>query len=72
MCPKIGIEFLLYVKHIPQDSSEKSDSPIEAQPLWEYFGRALCSTFEIATFDLTQDVNSEDHVSISSTTSFQV
>ncbi|XP_033210575.1 protein arginine N-methyltransferase 7 isoform X2 [Belonocnema kinseyi] len=55
-----------------QDSCEKSDSPVEAQPLWEYFGRALSSTFNLASFDLTKNVNSEYHVSISGSTRFEV
>ncbi|XP_024947439.1 protein arginine N-methyltransferase 7 isoform X2 [Cephus cinctus] len=40
-----------------QDSSDISDSPVEAHPLWEYPAKALGSPFVLASFDLTQDVN---------------
>ncbi|EGI67279.1 Protein arginine N-methyltransferase 7 [Acromyrmex echinatior] len=40
-----------------QISSEKSDNPVEAQPLWEYPCKALSSAFDIIKLDLTQNVN---------------
>lgn len=38
-------------------SSEKSDNPVEAQPLWEYPCKALSSAFDIIKLDLTRNVN---------------
>jgi len=40
-----------------QMSSEKSDNPVEAQPLWEYPCKALSSSFDIIKLDLTRTVN---------------
>ncbi|XP_076657785.1 arginine methyltransferase 7 isoform X2 [Halictus rubicundus] len=48
-----------------QESSEKSDSPVEAQPLWEYPAKALSSPFVIKQFDLTQNINELKHIHIS-------
>ncbi|XP_012224136.1 protein arginine N-methyltransferase 7-like [Linepithema humile] len=42
-----------------QVSSDKSDNPEEAQPLWEYPCKALSQPFDIIKFDLTQNVNTE-------------
>ncbi|KAL0118065.1 hypothetical protein PUN28_009028 [Cardiocondyla obscurior] len=43
-----------------QASSEKSDNPVEAQPLWEYPCRALSSSFDIIKLDLTRNVNFDE------------
>lgn len=40
-------------------SSDKSDNPVEAQPLWEYPCKALSSSFDIVELDLTRNVNFE-------------
>lgn len=48
-----------------QASSDKSDSPVEAQPLWEYPARALTSPFVIKTFDLSTNVYDQKRVQIS-------
>lgn len=53
-----------------QDSSRRSDSSVEAQPLWEYPCRALSPPFEIMTFDFTQDVNSQQNATVSSSVNF--
>lgn len=45
-----------------QNSSEKSDSPIEAQPLWEYSCKALSKPFDIARFDLSRIINLDEHM----------
>ncbi|XP_076279439.1 arginine methyltransferase 7 isoform X2 [Lasioglossum baleicum] len=50
-----------------QESSEKSDSSVEAQPLWEYPAKALSSPFVIKQFDLTQNINELKHIHISDT-----
>lgn len=41
-------------------SSEKSDNPVEAQPLWEYPCKALSSSFDIIKLDLTRNVNFDE------------
>lgn len=46
-------------------SSEISDNPVEAHPLWEYPAVALSRPFELAHFDLTTDLM-ENHVTTSS------
>ncbi|XP_024868793.1 protein arginine N-methyltransferase 7-like [Temnothorax curvispinosus] len=43
-----------------QASSEKSDNPVEAQPLWEYPCKALSSSFDIIKLDLTRNVNFDE------------
>ncbi|XP_068970829.1 protein arginine N-methyltransferase 7 isoform X2 [Bombus flavifrons] len=48
-----------------QTSSDKSDSSVEAQPLWEYPAKALSLPFVIKKFDLTQNVNESENVNIS-------
>ncbi|XP_076749942.1 arginine methyltransferase 7 isoform X1 [Xylocopa sonorina] len=50
-----------------QASSDKSDSPIEAQPLWEYPVKALSLPFAIQEFDLTQNVNERGNINSSQT-----
>lgn len=45
-----------------QNSSEKSDSPIEAQPLWEYSCKALSKPFDIARFDLSRTIDLDEHI----------
>lgn len=45
-----------------QNSSEKSDSPIEAQPLWEYPCKALSEPFDIAQFNLSRNINLDEHI----------
>ncbi|XP_043471337.1 protein arginine N-methyltransferase 7 isoform X2 [Leptopilina heterotoma] len=55
-----------------QDSSEKSDSPVEAQPLWEYFGNALSSPFEVANFDLAENVLEKNQESLTGNIKFEV
>lgn len=54
-------------RYILQASSEKSDSPIEAQPLWEYPAKALSLPFVIKEFDLTQNVKTYESINISDT-----
>lgn len=44
-----------------QMSSEKSDNPVEAQPLWEYPCKALSSAFDIIKLDLIRNVNFNKH-----------
>ncbi|XP_076243274.1 arginine methyltransferase 7 isoform X2 [Calliopsis andreniformis] len=48
-------------------SSEKSDSPIEAQPLWEYPAKALSLPFVIKEFDLTQNVKEYPNINLTNT-----
>ncbi|XP_033179203.1 protein arginine N-methyltransferase 7 isoform X1 [Bombus impatiens] len=48
-----------------QTSSDKSDSSVEAQPLWEYPAKALSLPFVIKKFDLTQNVNESENINIS-------
>ena len=55
-----------------QDSRQRSDSPVEVQPLWEYFGYALGLSFTVASFDLTQDVNLESNLCLSNSSFFRV
>lgn len=43
-----------------QMSSERSDNPVEAQPLWEYPCKALSSSFDIIKLDLTRNVNFDE------------
>ncbi|XP_028047050.1 protein arginine N-methyltransferase 7 isoform X2 [Monomorium pharaonis] len=43
-----------------QMSSEKSDNPVEAQPLWEYPCKALSLPFDIIKLDLTRNVNFDE------------
>ncbi|XP_076386191.1 arginine methyltransferase 7 isoform X2 [Megachile rotundata] len=50
-----------------QMSSDKSDSPIEAQPLWEYPAKALSLPFVIKEFDLTNSVTEYENINISNT-----
>ncbi|XP_017887941.1 protein arginine N-methyltransferase 7 isoform X1 [Ceratina calcarata] len=50
-----------------QVSSDKSDSPVEAQPLWEYPSKALSVPFVLKKFDLTQNVTEQETISISET-----
>ncbi|KAK9309305.1 hypothetical protein QLX08_001042 [Tetragonisca angustula] len=59
-----GFDLSIFDKLI-QASSDKSDSPIEAQPLWEYPTKALSLPFVIKKFDLTQDVNEHEDINIS-------
>lgn len=59
-----GFDLSIFDKLI-QASSDKSDSPIEAQPLWEYPTKALSLPFVIKKFDLTQDVNEYEDVNTS-------
>ncbi|XP_051157383.1 protein arginine N-methyltransferase 7 [Leptopilina boulardi] len=66
-----GFDLSLF-DELVQDSSEKSDSPVEAQPLWEYFGNALGSSFEIVNFDLTQNVYEKNQESLSGSVKFEV
>nr|XP_034196568.1 protein arginine N-methyltransferase 7 isoform X1 [Osmia lignaria] len=47
-----------------QTSSDKCDSPIEAQPLWEYPGKALSLPFVIQKFDLTGNVTEHEDINI--------
>jgi len=46
-------------------SSDRTDPPIEAQPLWEYPCKALCEPFEIIKFDLTQKINFDERFRMS-------
>ncbi|XP_014226087.1 protein arginine N-methyltransferase 7 isoform X1 [Trichogramma pretiosum] len=39
-----------------KSSSDKTDSTVEAQPLWEYPGKALTEAFSINSFDFCQNV----------------
>ncbi|XP_014475851.1 PREDICTED: protein arginine N-methyltransferase 7 [Dinoponera quadriceps] len=48
-----------------QTSSEQSDNPIEAHPLWEYPCRALSSSFNIIELDLTRNVNFDERIQVS-------
>ncbi|XP_032687508.1 protein arginine N-methyltransferase 7 [Odontomachus brunneus] len=48
-----------------QASSDKSDNPIEAHPLWEYPCKALSSTFNIIELDLTRNVNFDERIQVS-------
>ncbi|XP_014600290.1 PREDICTED: protein arginine N-methyltransferase 7 [Polistes canadensis] len=48
-----------------QESSDKSDSPIDAQPLWEYPAYALTLPFKIKTFDLSSNVHNHKRIQIS-------
>ncbi|CAK9803941.1 Protein arginine N-methyltransferase 7 [Anthophora plagiata] len=59
-----GFDLSIFDKLI-QISSDKSDSPIEAQPLWEYPGKALSLPFVIKKFDLLQNVNEHKNINIS-------
>ncbi|XP_047371347.1 protein arginine N-methyltransferase 7 isoform X2 [Vespa velutina] len=48
-----------------QESSDKSDSPVDAQPLWEYPARALTLPFTVKTFDLSTNVHDQKRIQIS-------
>lgn len=50
--------------NVLQTSSDKCDSPIEAQPLWEYPGKALSLPFVIQKFDLTGNVTEHEDINI--------
>ncbi|XP_043257673.1 protein arginine N-methyltransferase 7 isoform X1 [Colletes gigas] len=63
-----GFDLSIFDKLV-QASSEKSDSPIEAQPLWEYPAKALSLPFIIQEFDLTQNANEYKNINISNTVS---
>lgn len=45
-----------------QISSDKADSPVEPQPLWEYPGKALSLPFRIANFDFSEDINKQARI----------
>ncbi|XP_031826057.1 arginine methyltransferase 7 isoform X2 [Nomia melanderi] len=51
-----GFDLSLF-DELVQESSEKSDSPVEAQPLWEYPAKALSLPFVLQHFDVTQNIN---------------
>ncbi|EZA46347.1 protein arginine N-methyltransferase 7 isoform X1 [Ooceraea biroi] len=55
-----------------QMSSDRTDPPIEAQPLWEYPCKALSAPFEIVRFDLTQKVNFDESFQVSDNISIAV
>ncbi|XP_076170688.1 arginine methyltransferase 7 isoform X2 [Ptiloglossa arizonensis] len=61
-----GFDLSIFDEFI-QESSEKSDSPIEAQPLWEYPAKALSLPFVIQKFDLTKNANELKNINISDT-----
>ena len=61
-----GFDLSIFDKLV-QASSEKSDSPVEAQPLWEYPAKALSLPFVIKDFDLTQTVNEQENPNVSDT-----
>ncbi|XP_053994662.1 protein arginine N-methyltransferase 7 isoform X1 [Hylaeus volcanicus] len=61
-----GFDLSVFDKLV-QASSEKSDSPIEAQPLWEYPAKALSLPFVIEKFDLTQNANDYKNINTSNT-----
>ena len=58
-----GFDLSIFDKLV-QASSEKSDSPVEAQPLWEYPAKALSLPFVIKDFDLTQTVNEQENLNV--------
>ncbi|PBC31995.1 Protein arginine N-methyltransferase [Apis cerana cerana] len=61
-----GFDLSIFDKLI-QTSSDKSDSPVEVQPLWEYPTKALSLPFVIKKFDLTENVNEIEDINISET-----
>ncbi|XP_058792980.1 protein arginine N-methyltransferase 7 [Phymastichus coffea] len=55
-----------------QSSSNKTDSSVEAQPLWEYPGIALTLPFTIANLDFSEDVRKLARVKLSEKIPFLV
>ncbi|XP_014204055.1 protein arginine N-methyltransferase 7 [Copidosoma floridanum] len=51
-----------------QSSSAKADSPVEAQPLWEYPGTALSLPFTIADFNLNENVQQLSRIDVNCST----
>lgn len=45
-----------------QPSSDKVDSTVEAQPLWEYPGTALSLPFTIAKFNFNENVSDQNRI----------
>ncbi|XP_011504420.1 PREDICTED: protein arginine N-methyltransferase 7 [Ceratosolen solmsi marchali] len=50
-----GLDMTVF-DNLVQSSSVKTDSPVEAQPLWEYPGKSLSLPFTIAEFNFNDDV----------------
>ncbi|KZC12131.1 Protein arginine N-methyltransferase 7 [Dufourea novaeangliae] len=61
-----GFDLSIFDKLV-QASSERSDSPVEAQPLWEYTTKALSLPFIIQEFDLTKNINECKTTNVSDT-----
>ncbi|XP_048514187.1 protein arginine N-methyltransferase 7 isoform X2 [Athalia rosae] len=59
-----GFDMAIFDKLV-QSSSDISDNPIEAHPLWEYPARALSASFTITQFDFAKDINQQCGIKLS-------